>query len=319
MNSADETKYTSHDKVLDALSHGTLSELKEDEILEALREEGVKNLEELVRRLSKSIRDLENKYIQRSIPLDLELLSKPTPSEIVSKIVHKVPKLPFIIGNTEYDPTDINRFNGQELHFVLATHPRGDDVLIVFREKMNPLMNYLQMKYISQLGSVWALGYAWPTDWPPGPAWPPPPTPPVPLPGSGGCGYPGLPPCGPGAPTPPVPPAPWYPTQVQFFEGINYSSSWGWLDAGRGWPDLTQVSRDNFLFFSSDWNDCISSLSSTGSECTYYEHINFQGSSIAIPPNKPVPNLLDIGWNDRISSIANWGTAVTRIADQIAG
>jgi hypothetical protein len=306
MKSADKTKYKSRDKVLGALSNGTLNELKEDDILEALREEGIKNLEELVSRLSRSISELKSRGMQRSSRIDLALLSKPTPIKIVSRIVHKAPKMPFILGDTEYDPKDIIRFNGQELHFVLANHPRGGNVLIAFREKMNPVMSYLQTKYMLQLGRIWESGLIWPMDWGPGPGWPPAPTPPIPLPGSGGCGYPGLPPCA-GQPPTPVPPAPAYSRQVQVFEGSNYSSDWLWLDAGFAWQNLTQVNRNSVLFFSGDWNDCISSISGTDCSCTYYEHINFQGATLTVPPNRPVPNLVDFGWNDGISSMVNWG------------
>jgi hypothetical protein len=87
------------------------------------------------------------------------------------------------------------------------------------------------------------------------------------------------------------------------------------------WTDLRQVKRGGV--FGGDWNDQISSLGGTNSTCQYFEHINSGGSSLIIPndvpitvpstgyspsfkASRPIGNLVELGWNDRISSVINW-------------
>ena len=103
------------------------------------------------------------------------------------------------------------------------------------------------------------------------------------------------------------PPAPVTLGQVQMFDDADYRGNWIWLASGYQWLDLTRVSRGGF--FGGDWNDAISSLSSTDTFCIYAEHVRLEGSSLLLPPGKPVPNLSSLGWNDRISSVWNYGRA----------
>lgn len=95
------------------------------------------------------------------------------------------------------------------------------------------------------------------------------------------------------------------PEQVCFFEDSNQSGDVICLPPSRAYRDLTQVSR-GFLGLS-DWNDLISSVSWCRWDVSLYEHINYGGSELYLPAGCNTPNLQDLGWNDRASSIVNWG------------
>ena len=62
--------------------------------------------------------------------------------------------------------------------------------------------------------------------------------------------------------------------------------------------DLTQIG----------WNDCISSVKAGYlAPITLWEHINRQGDSLTIMPGTEHPALTFAGFNDRASSITEWG------------
>src|SRR5262245_25436009 len=109
---------------------------------------------------------------------------------------------------------------------------------------------------------------------------------------------------------------------MQMFDDANFSGNWFWLPSGYYWDDLTRVTGGGI--FSTDWNDEISSLSTTTTTCWYHEHIHLQGSTLVVrtegigsirtPGNDPtqvlwtapISNLGQLGWDDRISSVINW-------------
>ncbi len=93
--------------------------------------------------------------------------------------------------------------------------------------------------------------------------------------------------------------------EVQMFEHHFFAGDWFWLPANYGWPDLTRIRHGAWP--GSDWNDTISSVGNTDCLVFYYEHINYQGSKLWGTPTVDLPDLERIGWNDRISSVANHG------------
>jgi hypothetical protein len=72
-----------------------------------------------------------------------------------------------------------------------------------------------------------------------------------------------------------------------------------------GLPNLRNLGRGCFLWWcSGNWNDLISSIRTEAYSITFFEHIDYTGESITVAPNTIVSNLVDWGWNDRISSLA---------------
>lgn len=98
------------------------------------------------------------------------------------------------------------------------------------------------------------------------------------------------------------------PETVCFFEHIWEGGDVGCLAAGRAYQNLTKVGRSKILWwYSSDWNDVISSVSWCRYGVSLFEHIDYQGSELYLQAGCNTPNLVDLGWNDRASSVVNWG------------
>lgn len=98
------------------------------------------------------------------------------------------------------------------------------------------------------------------------------------------------------------------PEQVCFFSDIHENGDVICLAPGRAYPDLTGVGRTKVLWWYSDfWNDVISSVSWCRWDVTLYEHTNYGGSQLWLPAGCNTPNLVELGWNDRASSVVNWG------------
>lgn len=92
--------------------------------------------------------------------------------------------------------------------------------------------------------------------------------------------------------------------ECPFYDDAGYDGNMKLLAPGREYRDLTKVVRNVFW---QDWNDVISSLRPSRSVRTFWEHIQRQGSSYTLDRGWEAFNLAPVGWNDRISSIANWG------------
>jgi hypothetical protein len=76
------------------------------------------------------------------------------------------------------------------------------------------------------------------------------------------------------------------------------------LQPSQWYHDLTKVTRN---YFWKNWNDVISEIDFSRSYRVAWEHIDGNGDALALLHGQGIGNLADIGWNDRISSIANFG------------
>ncbi|MBV7509793.1 hypothetical protein KW850_32510 [Bacillus sp. sid0103] len=198
-----------------------------------------------------------------------------------------------------YDPKDITRFNGHELHFVKA--PSGDYLLVVDDQE---LMNYwVRLAYHEILKYRQIVGGGKPPGLIQGhkpvkklPT--PPPFQPYPSPGSPeGFGGPPTqyPTWGPGGAVPVY--------DANFYEDINFEGDKLTLKPNHGHHDLTDVSMG---LFQGDWNDKISSVNFGQSikVCALYEDVNWKGQTLHLLTWDK--NLHTSGWGDRASGIATW-------------
>ncbi|WP_217225104.1 peptidase inhibitor family I36 protein [Desertibacillus haloalkaliphilus] len=280
-----------------------------------------------------NVDDLAEELEQQGLPFSYLKLRNKTSREIISQNVQKVPKVPFILNGTMYDPKDITRFNGQELHFVKP--PSGDHLLVVDNEGL--LKSWLRLAHHELLGyntMRQTVGVqAWPSSLHPSliqyATQPQPGTPAVGVqthPGAfinpylqhylsqpqqpGGTPAVGplfVPagPIGPGQPGGPTPivggghsPAP---PKTYFYEHINFQGSRLELNPNRGYWDLTKVRMGIF----GNWNDEISSVALRGTRvAVLHEHINMTGQSLTLFTDNT--NLHNDGWGDRASSVETW-------------
>ena len=271
--------------VFDLISAVAAGDAAREDIVSRLRDEGIDALDVMIEVLARATRKGPGVH-SRSRPVNAQRLSNGAAPERASRIVHRVPQLPFLLQGTLYDPTDIDRFNGKELHF-LSTPGRDHLVVIDDRAVME---NLWQLSYVSlNLAAPKTLpNYVDPSTLPP----PTPPNfelgPPGGSSGPEGFGSPALPP-----PTPPVP-------HTNFYEDIFNGGSRLALGAGRQYEDLTEVPWT--FFGTGDWNDTISSIEMVLTHTTIlHEDVHLSGSTFTTQQNEP--NLLVHGWNDRASSV----------------
>jgi hypothetical protein len=93
--------------------------------------------------------------------------------------------------------------------------------------------------------------------------------------------------------------------RVQFYEHINESGDTFGLNPFQFYPDLTRARRG--VLGLEDWNDTISSVSQCRWNVSIWEHTQFHGDHHMLRAGCNTSNLGELGWNDRASSVINWG------------
>jgi hypothetical protein len=89
-----------------------------------------------------------------------------------------------------------------------------------------------------------------------------------------------------------------------FWDDAGFSGNVKSVPAGFEFRDLTRVRRNVFW---QDWNDVISSIDPSRSFRVAWQDVEDSGPSLSMAPGWGHGNLTQIGWNDRISAIANFG------------
>lgn len=113
-------------------------EAERGDVIAALRDEGIDSLDVLIDVLVSATRG-------RPEPAPLHVLDPGRAAREVIPSVHQVPRLPFLLNGTLYDPADIKRFDGQELHLIGGT----DDVPILAIDDRELFDRWSQFCYIS--------------------------------------------------------------------------------------------------------------------------------------------------------------------------
>jgi hypothetical protein len=257
----------------------------------ALRKAGITDLEELVKRVIGKVQDADEA---------VDVFAPVAEPPAGAPLTHRPPKIPFTVAGVTYDPADIKRFDRQPLHFVCR--PRGDAterIGFVGNDWLRAIRSYAQLRQLGWLAAPAGYGvvyggvavYNYP------PNYYPPPYSTYGPPGQVAAGI------SPGIEEPS--------RACRLYEDANFVGSRLLVRANVEVRDLTQISR-GFLGLG-DWNDIISSVRSDGATVLLYEHINFaaDGDSLMIYPTEKeiyrFVNLAPLGWNDRVSSVQNFG------------
>jgi hypothetical protein len=274
----------SAEKVNQIVVRSNFKDLTPETLLEAFKAEGIASLEDLAKRITNALQNPKGR--PQRIPYDT-LFSQPTPPEVLARIEHQVPEVPFVLDGELHDPGDIVKFNGQELGFISQA---GGKELLVLSDK-SVWAPFLKTTLLSRLVSSALEGYQY-----------------------GGYSFISPQTAGPGdfslAPPPiilgqPVhqPSPPW----ISLWTDSNISGKALVLEPGESRRNLLEVSVGGWPF-SEDFNDKCSSFTRTTSLCIAFEHIHFQGSFLWLGPSSMnTSDLSWIGWNDRISSVINGG------------
>src|SRR5262245_11472719 len=255
------------------------------QVMKALAEAGIRDLEELVRRVI-------GRPGARPDPIDL-FARPPEPQAPRKDIERKPPKIAFTVGNVTYDPRDIKRFADQALCLVPRRTATGEDELLGFvgSDWLRSLMDYIRMVQIGSLASGGAS---------------PSPNGSVGIQTSVGVGpYQGgkqtaAVPAG-------IPPGHEVPSLIaRFYVDPNFAGDSTRLRGNKQVSDLTKFSRG--FFGLGDWNDVISSLQTDGATLVLYTDINYQDDdALLVMPTWVYASLGLYGWDDRVSSIQNFG------------
>lgn len=229
--------------------------------------------------------------------IDVSQFARPTEPRAAARIVHRVPKVPFLLNGTLYDPQDIARFNGRELHFVVA---KDSEPLLVIDDR--PLIaRWWELTYLTSMvaaaepaeqyqygGHQTIAPQVHGGDHPP-------------IPPGKGQGGPGVGGGTVGAPS--------KPTGTYLFEDSWRQGESVLLRPNREFRDLRKVGRG--LFDLGDWNDVISSVYMYFTYvCVLHEHIADEGGgptlTLYLHQQQAHLNLDIVGWNDRASWVATW-------------
>lgn len=271
------------DKIERIVATSGYADLTPETLLSAYREEGITTLDALATRLVAAVQHADARPRRASYGL----AARSADAKVIAAIRHPVPRIAFTIDGIEYDPKDIARFHGRELLYI-ATQRKNRAQLEIVAEASDAahLLRTLAATRVvaSHIENVieeettggphvtpqGGLEDQQPEQQPPGPIqWP----------------Y-----------------APDLSRDARMWSDANFGGTGLTLYPGKHYWDLTACYR--FWPFT-DWNDCISSLRVTTSYVQYAEHIHLEGSKLIT--KSEWRNLEDIGWNDRISSVINWG------------
>ncbi|WP_204070599.1 hypothetical protein, partial [Sphaerisporangium krabiense] len=106
--------------------------LREEDVLEVLRENGITTLEGLVRRGLSAPRSASPEPVGASAPLGPGEASG-GPAAPNGRVTHRPPSMAVVVDGVEHDPADLVRFDGRPLHFV-ASHANGEPRLLAFTD-----------------------------------------------------------------------------------------------------------------------------------------------------------------------------------------
>jgi hypothetical protein len=298
-----------HDQVTEIMvADGGVDAQQLDDARRALHDKGIDDLTTLIRRTlaRNATQNGVGELLVTAIP-KARRAAPPTPSAIR----HRPPECPLFIDGVAHDPADIVRYDGTPLHMTVTETADGVCLHAFTHDVTIQALTALFAMRVLDWGTPPGGGPSQPGQQ--GPSWPP----------TNGCGFMGMEPCYPpsrppsgsggsggssgGGGTVPAIIDPMYQGTVCIFEHVDYHGDWFWVESGRVYSDLTEVSRNTTLWWSDDWNDTISSMSMTNDHMLYSEHTHQQGNTLYLKPNTKVRELVSIGWNDRISSVWNYG------------
>jgi len=254
------------------------------DIEEILRKRGVNSIAEFIDQLRKDA-DTQERRAQSAI-IDFRRFTVPDDYRPRAATTHRVPTIPIFVDRVLIDPSDINRFDGQELHLVVAP----DQKSMVGITDRRVISKWWEMTYISALLGQCVADVC----------------------------------CGQGEreissePSKAFSYSPPHPS-CDYYEHPEYQGSSISHDANRGYADLTAV-HSGVLGWGDSWNDRISSLIVTNmSICVLHEHVFWAGNTLTFqatplaspegPPSYPstwVRELSSYGWNDVASSVEGW-------------
>ncbi|MGA8927256.1 MAG: hypothetical protein WB462_13635 [Solirubrobacterales bacterium] len=208
--------------------------------------------------------------------------SAPKPDQLTQTaegpLIHQTPRVPLLLdGVLLDDPEEITSYNGTPLYYTpIGSFPTVALAVFTTREAMLSARTD-EAKVSLELGSTDADSITLPIV--------------------------GTIPLGP-------PPPPTIPDEARFCEHQYQQGDSFTLPPDRAYSDLRGLSYGGTLGIGSDsWNDAITSTAQCRFAVSLFEAIDYVGSELRVPAGGSVPDMVPLGWNDRASSVVNWGFA----------
>ena len=273
------------ERVQTVMDHSKFQDLSVATIVAAFHEKEIRSLDDLAGKLKQALADPRG----RPQPIDFTRAGRSAAEREDTRVRHAKPKIPFVWNGTTYDPADISRLDGRMAGF-LVRYVDGRPEMYVMDD---PHLRSLAVQTVA-MGRLVDSAINWASEAPSGSSGP----------NAGPADYGGStiivspPPFSQGSKS--IPPA----ADLQVWSDDRFQGTGLNVPAGKQFSDLTAVYR--FWPFS-DWNDCISSALPCKSACLFWEHVDFAGSFLLLDLKPGVKNFEDFGWNDRISSVQNFG------------
>ncbi|MFD4742596.1 hypothetical protein ACFWNQ_35240 [Streptomyces virginiae] len=132
------------DKSLELLTAIVKGDAEMEDGIAELKREGISSLQDALHVLKNGAKD-DGSADAAARPDFASMRRRANPS-MVADIQHVVPEVPFVFDGVFYDPADIKRFNGQELHFFTA--PDKDHMLVV--DDRDLMVDWLQFEYFQR-------------------------------------------------------------------------------------------------------------------------------------------------------------------------
>ena len=141
---------TTLEKQMRLFSDVAAGDAKIDDVAAAFKAEGVRSLEEVLAIIREIAKARPHDASKLSAPIGLQRMREKSSAELIARTVHRVPQVPLMLNGELYDPKDITRFNGRELHFVPAAS--GDHMLVTDDRAL--MASWLQLSYLSAVAGA---------------------------------------------------------------------------------------------------------------------------------------------------------------------
>jgi hypothetical protein len=145
MATEDLSRSAARDQVLDLIGAVARGDAERGDVTAALKDKGVDSVDDMLAALAGSY-DRGRTPESLARPLDVQRNAGGVGRMSAPPSVHRTSTVPFLLRGTLYDPTDIERFQGQELHFT----PAADGSHLIVVDDRSIMEAWWQLSFLSR-------------------------------------------------------------------------------------------------------------------------------------------------------------------------
>jgi hypothetical protein len=144
MATEDLNRSAERDQVLDLIGAVARGDAERGDVAAALKDKGVDSVDDVLAELAGSY-DRGRTPESLARPLNVQRNASDAGPTAAPPSVHQTSTVPFLLCGTLYDPTDIERFQGQELHFT----PAADGSHLIVVDDRSIMETWWQLSFLS--------------------------------------------------------------------------------------------------------------------------------------------------------------------------